>query len=55
MSIFKRIIERLKKVKKKFTYTLIFVVMLVMGTTIIITVRSVVNQRKERVREIEDE
>lgn len=55
MSIFKRVTERLRKVKRKFAYTLIFVVTVVMGATLIITVRSVINQRREKVKCIDNE
>jgi hypothetical protein len=55
MSVFKRVTERLRKVKRKFAYTLIFVVTVVMGATLIITVRSVINQRREKVKCIDNE
>lgn len=55
MSIFKRVTEKLRKVKRKFAYTLIFVVTLAMGATLVITVRSVVNQRRKKVEYIEHE
>ena len=48
MSIFKRITEKLRKVKKKFAYTLVFAVTVVMGVTLIVTVRSVINLRREK-------
>lgn len=55
MSIFKRVTEKLKKVKKKFAYTLIFVVTIVMGATLVITVRSVINQRREKAQYLDNQ
>jgi FtsH-binding integral membrane protein len=55
MSIFSRVTEKLRKMKKKFAYTLIFLVTVAMGATLVITVRSVISQRRKKVNYIDNE
>ena len=55
MSIFKRVTEKLRNAKRKFAYALIFVVTVVMGVTLVITVRSVINQKREKARYLDNQ